>query len=402
MTMRFQRAMPLQRAWLLCVWLLFVASFAMCGHAEPAASTSASAKTAPFPTAPFPAVSVLVVHGDSITVGVGASEASKTSWPARLQELIERYQNLPVRVSNLAVSGTDAVTQQESGAEIAAQKPDLVCLLLGINDLRQARPVAQYAAAMEEIIADIKKGAPDATIILGSPTWMQTYQMADPQWAVWSKGNRQLHLAYRAAVRVLAAKDGCLFADTYGALEGNPRLIPDTVHPDDVGCQLIADSFFQAFVLQQTPPATGEVKADAGVAGKLAGKILGGGGAWDNSEAHTYNKAFDGDTTTFANGNQNSNGNGCWVGLDLGEDKTVIGARFFPVAGYKERTNGAKFQGSTAADFSADVVDLASVGVAVNGWNQVAFSQPAKVRYVRYLSPDGGWGSVAEVEFLGY
>ena len=207
----------------------------------------------PAPAALFPIVNTLVVEGDSITVGVGASSQTTTGWPARLSELIERYQKTPVKIVNVAVSRTDAIAQQANGPQIAAQKPDLLCILLGINDLRQARPVTEYTAAMDKLICDIKKGAPEATIVLGSPTWMETYVMADPQWARWAKGNRQIHLSYREAVRALAAKDGCLFADTYAAMEGKPQLIPDTVHPNDLGYQLIADRFFEALVLGRAP-----------------------------------------------------------------------------------------------------------------------------------------------------
>jgi hypothetical protein len=64
---------------------------------------------------------------------------------------------------------------------------------------------------------------------------------------------------------------------------------------------------------------------------------------------------------------------------------------------------GGKFQGSTTADFSAGVTDLFTIAAAPP--DGVLTAQPINnaiaFRYLRYLSPTGGFGNVAEVQFYG-
>ena len=64
---------------------------------------------------------------------------------------------------------------------------------------------------------------------------------------------------------------------------------------------------------------------------------------------------------------------------------------------------GGVFQGANQADFS-DAVTLATVATqpATGVFTSVSVSSAAAFRYVRYLSPNGGFGNVAEVEFYGY
>ncbi|WP_291285607.1 Ig-like domain-containing protein [Flavobacterium sp.] len=113
----------------------------------------------------------------------------------------------------------------------------------------------------------------------------------------------------------------------------------------------------------------------------------------------TYDKAFDGDLgTTF----QASTSNNGYTGLDFGTAKVVKAIRFYPRASRESRMNGGKFQGSNIADFSSGVVDLYTIpSIPVLKWNEVALSNETAFRYVRYLSPAGGYCNVAEIEFCG-
>ena len=65
-------------------------------------------------------------------------------------------------------------------------------------------------------------------------------------------------------------------------------------------------------------------------------------------------------------------------------------------------TNGI-FQGANQANFS-DAVALGIVGTqpTAGGFTSVSITNSAAFRYVRYLSPNGGYGNVAELEFYGY
>ncbi len=76
----------------------------------------------------------------------------------------------------------------------------------------------------------------------------------------------------------------------------------------------------------------------------------------------------------------------------------VTQARFFPRPGFEGRMVGGKFQGSKDG---TSYVDLAAITQtpAANQYTTLAFAQPAAYPYLRYLSPNGGYGNISELEF---
>ena len=67
-----------------------------------------------------------------------------------------------------------------------------------------------------------------------------------------------------------------------------------------------------------------------------------------------------------------------------------------------QRMVGGKFQASNDATFTSGVVDLHTITTTPPlAWTEVAVSVPGTFRYVRYLGPNGSYGNVAEIEFLG-
>ena len=86
----------------------------------------------------------------------------------------------------------------------------------------------------------------------------------------------------------------------------------------------------------------------------------------------------------------------------MGSDKAIGKIRFSPRAGLEFRTDGGRFQGSSTADFSSNVVDLYTIGTTSSGWNETTnIASGTAFRYVRYLAPNGSYGNVAEIEFYG-
>jgi len=131
---------------------------------------------------------------------------------------------------------------------------------------------------------------------------------------------------------------------------------------------------------------------------QLTGTAFGTSPAYLNGTS-TFDKAFDGDISTFFDYAQ---ANGGYAGLDLGSAKVINGIRYFPRTGQNGRMNGGKFQASNVADFSSGVVDLYIIsGTPSMTWYQVNVTNSNAYRYVRYLSPDGGYCNVAEVQFCG-
>ncbi|TAG09387.1 MAG: hypothetical protein EAZ42_07145, partial [Verrucomicrobia bacterium] len=129
---------------------------------------------------------------------------------------------------------------------------------------------------------------------------------------------------------------------------------------------------------------------------KLTGTVIGTTGSWNNN-GYTRDKAFDGDTNSFFDA---AGANGNWVGLDLGSAQVVNQVRYYPRSDFPDRMNGGVFQGSNTADFSSGVTTLHTIsGNPPISFTSVVISNGSSFRYVRYLSPNGGYGNVAEVEF---
>jgi len=130
--------------------------------------------------------------------------------------------------------------------------------------------------------------------------------------------------------------------------------------------------------------------------------ILGSTGSYYQG-ATTRDKAFDGNLTTYFDSDQ---ANGQWVGLDFGVRKIIRSVYFVGRNDFATRMGGGKCQVSSTPDFSRDVTDLFTIDAgringATNGriFGFAAPNSPATARYARYLSPDAGYGNIAELKF---
>ena len=121
-----------------------------------------------------------------------------------------------------------------------------------------------------------------------------------------------------------------------------------------------------------------------------------GTAAWSNCPTCSFDKAFDGNTATYFDAND---ANGAYTGIDAGSGKTVTRIRYYPRSTDPGRMIGGKFQGSNTSS-SAGFVDLYTVPIQPTvAWQEVDILNTTAYRYLRYLSPAGGYGNVAEVEF---
>ncbi len=113
----------------------------------------------------------------------------------------------------------------------------------------------------------------------------------------------------------------------------------------------------------------------------------------------TFDKATDGDINTWFD---SVNPNGDYTGIDLGAGKesSVYKITYYPRNGWASRMVGGKFQGSNTSR-TAGFVDLYTIGTtpAANTWTTVEVSSTTPYRYLRYLSPNGGYCNVAEIGF---
>ncbi|HLP76568.1 MAG TPA: carbohydrate-binding protein, partial [Candidatus Paceibacterota bacterium] len=134
---------------------------------------------------------------------------------------------------------------------------------------------------------------------------------------------------------------------------------------------------------------------------KLSGTIIGTPGSWNNL-GDTIAKVFDGDLNTFFDA---PIGNGAWVGLDFGSGVANVITRisYCPRAGSESRMVGGIFQGANQANFSdAVALNTVTTAPAAGVFTSVNIGNLSGFRYVRFLSPNDGFGNVAELEFYGY
>jgi hypothetical protein len=134
---------------------------------------------------------------------------------------------------------------------------------------------------------------------------------------------------------------------------------------------------------------------------KLTGTVIGTTGSYQN-DGNTISKAVDGNLTTFFDG---PSANGNWVGLDLGSAKVITSIAYASRSGFSSRMNGGVFQASNSSTFSTGVVNLYTIASNANPSSTALTTQPINAttayRYVRYLSPSGSYGNIAELQFSG-
>ena len=137
--------------------------------AAPAARSSQTTRPTASPSAPAASATEssgikYVAIGASDTVGVGASDPAKGSWPAIVASHLPA--GSPPYV-NLGVSGSlavQAVTQQLPGA--IAQRPSLVSVWLAVNDLNATIEPASFAESLGQIVDGLAQ-KPARTIFVG-------------------------------------------------------------------------------------------------------------------------------------------------------------------------------------------------------------------------------------------
>src|SRR5579872_804859 len=92
-----------------------------------------------WPTSSADPVLRYLALGDSYTIGTGASDPSR-SWPSIIAARLESEGGRPVELVNPAVNGftTDDLIEHEL-PYLARFKPQLVTVLIGVNDLVRGR-----------------------------------------------------------------------------------------------------------------------------------------------------------------------------------------------------------------------------------------------------------------------
>jgi lysophospholipase L1-like esterase len=222
--------------------------------AAPTPSPSPTSSVRPAPT-PSPTASPTatvraadkvryVAIGASDTVGVGAIEPERGSWPSRLAGLLPDGSTYV----NLGVSGS--LTRQAAGEQLPRalqERPTLVTIWLAVNDMNAGIPPDAHAAALASIVDPLVAGT-SATVFVGNVPDLRAvpaYADTDPEVlgafvAAYNFGISSVASRHRGRVVLVDLFTGSaeLMTDVTVAADG--------FHPSDAGYILIAGRFADA------------------------------------------------------------------------------------------------------------------------------------------------------------
>jgi len=116
-----------------------------------------------------------VALGDSYTIGTSVTDAE--SWPSQLAARLPEVQ----LVANLAVNGyTSRDVIGRELPQLEGLRPDLVTLLIGVNDVVQGVPDAEYTANVHQLLDAIGRMVPATDLVcVATPDYTATPSGAD-------------------------------------------------------------------------------------------------------------------------------------------------------------------------------------------------------------------------------
>lgn len=166
----------------------------------------------------YPSVgSSIVMLGDSLTYGVGASEGKD------LPALLSRKINLPI--VNMGVPRETTGEGLKRVEKVIDTNPRVVLVLLGGNDYLQHVPQEETFRNIDEIVTRLQDfGA--VVVLVG----IQGGILSD---------------SYASEFKKIAKKRGTLYVpNVLGGIIGHNELMSDQVHPNDDGYEIIAKKIY--------------------------------------------------------------------------------------------------------------------------------------------------------------
>jgi len=118
-----------------------------------------------------------VALGDSYTIGTSVAESER--WPNQLVDRLAGTANLQL-VANLGVNGySSADLIDDELPRLDTLEPDMVTVLIGVNDVVRGVPADAYRANMADILdALLARLPPDRIVVVSTPDYTRTPQGA--------------------------------------------------------------------------------------------------------------------------------------------------------------------------------------------------------------------------------
>jgi lysophospholipase L1-like esterase len=177
--------------------------------------------------------------GDSFTAGRDTIDGDR--WTDLLAAGLQRS-NPEMRYENLAVDGATSgeVLAQQVGPALALE-PDLITVICGANDVLLAtRPdVPTYAKNFDEILRQLREGAPEALLVTATaPEGWQFMELRPRTEARLIEATKELNAVTRAAAERYGVE--CLPVAGHPALRDPATFSSDGLHPSATGHRTVA------------------------------------------------------------------------------------------------------------------------------------------------------------------
>lgn len=165
---------------------------------------------------------VIICFGDSLTFGIGASDGM--DYPSQLERMIHKP------LINAGLPGdTSASALARLERDVLSQKPDIVLITLGGNDLKNGVSKDITFSNLRAIVESIQRQG--AKVIIGGLKF--------------PAGDR----GFGAGYDELAVQTGSiLIPNIFANIMGNPKLMSDRIHPNNAGYTIIAKRFYEAIM----------------------------------------------------------------------------------------------------------------------------------------------------------
>lgn len=198
----------------------------------------------------------IVAFGDSITNAVGHfGVTEETCFRGRIAVSLSEALASPVEVINAGVNGDiTPLALERFDSDVSAHSPDVVTIFFGVNDAGFYRPVDDSFAdtprvSIEEFTHCLRRivervNALPASAILLTPLPMNHHYWGVNHPSYVERGLNYLVSQYAEGVRDVAAALSVSLVDTYDCFSSRPEtadLIPDGIHPNPEGHQMIAE-----------------------------------------------------------------------------------------------------------------------------------------------------------------
>lgn len=234
-----------QRTPLLACLAVSVILLAGCGSSGPATNSSGGNTPSVAPTATQRPPYIYVAIGASETFGTGADNPKTQNYPADLSVHLPQG----TRLDNLGYPGWTAEDALSGELPIALDdKPDLVTVWLGTNDILQQVSLTDYQRSMDSILKQLSADGHPHIAVANIPNLVLLPRFYSADQTALTATIQQMNAVVAHEVSTYHDILVDVYTHTSEVLGHPDYLSGDGLHPSTLGYQLIANLFYEVLM----------------------------------------------------------------------------------------------------------------------------------------------------------